>query len=104
MEAMASGLPVVSAAVGAIDELVADGASGILVTAARPSALATALRALADSEQLRAEMGARGREIVERRFDVASSAREIERRFVELVDGSRSVPPEVEPGPATRLW
>jgi colanic acid/amylovoran biosynthesis glycosyltransferase len=104
MEAMASGLPVVSSAVGAIDELVDDGGSGFLVTPARPSALAAALRRLTASEELRAAMGARGREIVEREFDAAASAREVERRFEELVDGSRCVPTEVDPGPDTRLW
>jgi glycosyltransferase involved in cell wall biosynthesis len=104
MEAMASGLPVVSTDVGAIDELVVDGASGFLVTAARPSALAAALRRLAGSPELRAAMGAHGRETVEERFDVAASAREIERRFRELVGGRRSVPAEVDPGPDTRLW
>ena len=69
MEAMASGLPVVSASVGAIDELVDDGGSGFLVTPARPSALANALRRLSTSDELRAAMGARGRTIVERAFD-----------------------------------
>jgi glycosyltransferase involved in cell wall biosynthesis len=104
MEAMASALPVVSADVGAIAELVADRASGFLVTAARPSALAAALRQLADSPELRTAMGRRGRQRVEQEFDVAASAREIERRFGELVDGTRRVPAEVEPGPDARLW
>jgi glycosyltransferase involved in cell wall biosynthesis len=104
MEAMASGLPVVGSAVGAIAELVADRHSGLLVTAARAGALADALRHLVESPQLRATMGTRGREIVERDFDTAALARRIDRLFRELADGARMVPPEREPGPTTRLW
>ena len=104
MEAMASGLPVVSSDVGAIAELVADEESGLLVSPARSAFLAQALRRLAESPDLRTAMGARGREIVERDFDAAALARRIDWTFTELVDGSRVVPPEREPGPVTRLW
>jgi glycosyltransferase involved in cell wall biosynthesis len=104
MEAMASGLPVVSSAVGAIAELVVEGETGLLVPAARPKALAEALRSLAGSAELRAAMGARGREVVERDFDSEKSARRINELFGELEGGLRPVPSETEPAPATRLW
>jgi glycosyltransferase involved in cell wall biosynthesis len=104
MEAMASGLPVVSSAVGAITELVVEGETGLLVPAARPKALADALRSLGESAELRAAMGERGRKIVERDFDSEKSALRINELFRELERGLRRVPSETEPGPTNRLW
>src|SRR5262249_6154047 len=87
MEAMASGLPVVSTAVGAIAELVAEGESGLLVPPARSRELADALRQLADSPELRTSMGEHGRRIVEDGFDVDMSAGRITELFGALAAG-----------------
>jgi glycosyltransferase involved in cell wall biosynthesis len=75
MEAMASGLPVVSTGVMGIPELVRDGVSGLLVPPGRPEPLAAALRTLADDPEARRALGAAGRAAVEREFDVDASAR-----------------------------
>ena len=62
MEAMATGLPVVGAAIGGVPELVTDGVTGRLVPPRDPDALATALRLLLDDPATRARFGAAGRE------------------------------------------
>ncbi len=57
-EAMASGLPViVSDVVGAADEIVDDGKTGIIVPTGSAKALADAIRMLIDDEKLRISMG-----------------------------------------------
>lgn len=81
MEAMASGLPVVSSAIAGIPELVEDGVNGRLVPPGRPDLLAAALGDLARQPQERRAMGAAGRAVIERSFDTASIAREIVGRF-----------------------
>ncbi|HEX6104837.1 MAG TPA: glycosyltransferase family 4 protein [Gemmatimonadales bacterium] len=64
-EAMASGLPIVGTAVGAIPELVRDGRNGLLVPSGDVQALACAIRALADDPGRRAQMARRNRADVE---------------------------------------
>jgi colanic acid/amylovoran biosynthesis glycosyltransferase len=70
MEAMASGLPVVSTLHAGIPEVVEDGASGFLVAERDVSGLAGALKQLAGSRDLRAAMGGRGRSIITERHDI----------------------------------
>ncbi len=57
LEAMATGLPLVATRVGGNPELVADGASGLLVPPADPRALAAALGRLVADAALRRDMG-----------------------------------------------
>jgi glycosyltransferase involved in cell wall biosynthesis len=70
MEAMASGLPVVSSRLSGIPELVEDGETGLLVPPADAATLAGALERLARDPALRRRMGAAGRRKVEREFDL----------------------------------
>ena len=70
MEAMAMGRPVVSTTISGIPELVRDG--GLLVSPGDPRALADAMRSLLDDPQRAAEMGARGRALVEREFELSA--------------------------------
>jgi glycosyltransferase involved in cell wall biosynthesis len=70
LEAMAAGLAVVASAVGGVPELVEDEVTGLLVPPHDPGALAAALRRLLDDADLRARLGAAGRERAERRFDL----------------------------------
>jgi glycosyltransferase involved in cell wall biosynthesis len=74
MEAMASGLPVVASRLSGIPELVTDGVSGLLVPPGDAAALADALAALAGDPDLRTRLGAAGRDIVMREFDVDRNA------------------------------
>jgi glycosyltransferase involved in cell wall biosynthesis len=81
MEAMASGLPVVSSGVAGIPELVIDGHSGLLIPPGRPCAFAKAIGQLVDSPALRVAMGRAGRAIVEREFAAAHCARQVATLF-----------------------
>ena len=62
LEAMATGLPVVSTDVVGCRQAVLDGVSGLLVPARDAAALADALQRLIDDARARARMGAAGRE------------------------------------------
>jgi glycosyltransferase involved in cell wall biosynthesis len=89
MEAMATGLPVVSTTIAGIPELVDDGASGFLVTPGRVDELAGALeRVLAAGAEERAEMGRVGRERVESEFATVRVAE----RLLELFREQAAVP------------
>lgn len=69
MEAMAAGLPVVAARVGALDEQVVDGVTGFLVPADDAAALADKVSLLASDPPLREDMGRAGRARAEELFD-----------------------------------
>jgi glycosyltransferase involved in cell wall biosynthesis len=85
LEAMASGLPVVSTAVGGIPDLVQDGVSGTLVPAGDPQRLAEALAAyVVDDERTRTH-GAAGRARIEQQYSVSAMLA----HYVDLYDGLR---------------
>jgi glycosyltransferase involved in cell wall biosynthesis len=69
IEAMCVGKPIVASNVGGIPEMIRDGVTGYLVPPGEPKALADALAALAESPQLRAELGQRARDYALRAFD-----------------------------------
>jgi len=81
VEAMATGLPVVSTPVSGIPELVTDGENGLLVAPEDAIALAEALVALHNDPGLAAAIGERGREDVLRRFDGDALVGELVERF-----------------------
>ena len=80
-EAMSQCLPVVAARAGAVDELVEDGRTGILVPPDDPGALATAIAGLIRDPSRRRAMGRAGRSVIETRFTagpgIAAIAREL---------------------------
>jgi glycosyltransferase involved in cell wall biosynthesis len=69
MEAMASGLPVVTTSVGAISEEVDPGVTGFVIPPGDASALAEATLRLVVNPELRCEMGAAGRRAAGRLFN-----------------------------------
>lgn len=71
MEAMASGLPVVSTCVGAIGEEVEHGVTGFLAPPGDHNAVAEAVIQLIRSRDLRRDMGEAGRRAAEVKFDGA---------------------------------
>jgi glycosyltransferase involved in cell wall biosynthesis len=79
VEAMASGLPVISTTINSIPELVGD--AGILVRAGDVEGLRGALETLLEDSAKRAEIGVRGRARAEDRYD----ARLNTRRLLELL-------------------
>lgn len=71
MEALASGLPVITTNVGALAEAVTHGETGLVVPAGDESALLSALSDLIDDPVLRARMGRQAREVAHCRFQAA---------------------------------
>ena len=69
LEAMAAGLPVVVTAIGANPDVVRDGVDGVLVPPRDPARLAEALARLVGDPDLRARLGASGRERARACFD-----------------------------------
>jgi glycosyltransferase involved in cell wall biosynthesis len=61
LEAMASALPVIASDVGGLREVVEDGRSGIIVPPANPEKIASAIKRLAESPELRSQMSAAAR-------------------------------------------
>lgn len=85
VEAMACGRAVISTAKGGIPEIVDDGQCGRLVDAGDHEALAAAIIDLLMSPKSRAQMGRRGRMIVERRFNWDSVAAELDAVYQDLL-------------------
>ncbi len=73
IEAMASGVPVVSSAVSGIPELITDGVDGFLVPPGDPEALAAALKRLLGDPSLARRIGEAGRRTAEARFGLRES-------------------------------
>lgn len=81
IEAAFAGRPVVASDVGGAGEIVDEGASGLLVPAGDPAALAAAIdRILADPDAARA-MGDRARTLAAERFSLARQAEETRRVY-----------------------
>jgi glycosyltransferase involved in cell wall biosynthesis len=68
LEAMSHELPTVATTVGGMPEVVVPGETGFLVPPRNPDALATALRSLLDSDELRMRLGHAGRARVKQHF------------------------------------
>jgi len=65
LEAMSSGLPVVSTRVGGTPELIVHGKTGVLIPPHQPSLLAEAIEKLADDSAMRKRLGLAGRQSLE---------------------------------------
>jgi glycosyltransferase involved in cell wall biosynthesis len=70
MEAAACGVPVAATAVGGVPELIADGATGLLIPPHDAGALAAALERLIGEPELRARLGMAARRRAEEKFSV----------------------------------
>jgi glycosyltransferase involved in cell wall biosynthesis len=75
IEAMALGVPVIATDVGGPREIVRDGEEGLLLAPDQPREWAAAIRRLGEDEQLRARMGAAGRDRVQEAFSADAHAR-----------------------------
>jgi glycosyltransferase involved in cell wall biosynthesis len=84
LEALAAGAPVVATAVGGTPEVVTDGATGYLVPAREPAALAGRILDLLRDDARRREMGNAGRQRVREDFTFASQSVQYQRLFERL--------------------
>jgi glycosyltransferase involved in cell wall biosynthesis len=81
MEAMASGVPVVTSRIAGVPELVEDGVSGILVPPGTAPQLVYALNTLLKEAALREEMGRAGREKVKHEFNTENESKKLKQLF-----------------------
>lgn len=73
MEALASGLPVITTAVGALAEMVQDGVTGFVVPPGDANALAEATLRLVRDPQLRSDMCVAARRTAEQKFSASTN-------------------------------
>jgi glycosyltransferase involved in cell wall biosynthesis len=83
LEAMASGRPVITTAIGGMRDMVEDGKSGLLVPPGDPHRLASALSSLLADPGLRAGLGARGQERV-LRFTATAVVEQLEQVYARV--------------------
>lgn len=85
LEAMSLSKPVIASCIAGTPEQVADRETGLLVPPADESALADALATLASDPELRARMGAAGRERFEERFTAAHAVAAYRALYAQIV-------------------
>jgi L-malate glycosyltransferase len=88
LEAMSSGLPVVATRVSGSEDLVVDGATGQLVDAGDPAALAAALSGLLEDAEMRRRLGAAARRRIEEMFSLRAVAERYRATYERLLAGS----------------
>ena len=84
IEAMAAGLPVIATCISAIPEIVVHEETGFLIQPGDRRDLAIRMRQLRDNPTLGREMGMKGRQIVERKFDAQTNFQALESIFREI--------------------
>jgi glycosyltransferase involved in cell wall biosynthesis len=87
LEAMASGLPVVSTDVGSVAELIENEKNGLRVPSENDERLAGAIRRLLSDPGAARAFGEEGRRIVEQKFPLDRMCSERERLFSDLLCG-----------------
>jgi len=90
LEAMASGVPAVTTAVGGNPEIVEEGVTGLLAPRGDDESLARALVEILSDRERAGAMGAAGRARVREHFTFAGMARGYADLYVELATGGRT--------------
>lgn len=85
-EALACERPVVASSVAGAPEIILPGDTGFLVPPGDVGGLAEAISSVLKDEDLRREMGRRGRELVENKFSQESRVRALEEYYWELLE------------------
>lgn len=92
IEGMACALPVIAMAVGGVTDIVVDGQTGYLVPSGDTEAFAQRLNELAQSTELRATVGAAGRERAQELFSLNAMALSFTELYEELAGrGNRTI-------------
>ena len=86
LEAMEAGLPVIATQVEGVEEIVIDGANGLLLPPGDPEALQNALQRMLAQPDLRVNLGAAGRSLVQGTFRLEQMCRRYESLFVRLLE------------------
>lgn len=89
MEAMSSGLPVISTAVGGVPDLLTSGKEGLLVQQKDAEGLAKAMTGLLSSAETRRAMGFAAKDRARQNFDVSTMIQAYERLYEELLNLNR---------------
>lgn len=88
LEAMNTGLPILSTYVGGIPEVITNGENGYLITPGDIDGLTNALTSLLTNKNLREEMGAKNSVIIRSRFDIESLMMELSKIYQSLMKNS----------------
>ena len=100
MEAMASGLPVVSTAAGGVPQLVENGLEGVIVESGDVQSLADSMVSLLKNRKARQSFGMAAARRARENFDVSDMVHAYEKLYEDLSGGSpsqqlRPVPPKL---------
>lgn len=88
LEAMASGLPIITTPVGGIPEVIEDGINGFLITPGDHRALAEKLLLLLSNKQMRQEMGSNNRKKIKERYDINVICTRLAQAYEHLIHAS----------------
>jgi glycosyltransferase involved in cell wall biosynthesis len=86
IEAIASGLPIVTSRLAGIPEIITDQINGILVPQRAPEALASAIRSLLLDPKKREKLGASGLSTAREKFSLAATIQELIAIFERQID------------------
>jgi colanic acid/amylovoran biosynthesis glycosyltransferase len=89
LEAAATGLPVIGSRMGGIPECILEGRTGFLVPERDDAALAGRIGELLEDTVRRRQMGAEGRALIERRFDIHRQTEALENLYDSLLGEAR---------------
>jgi glycosyltransferase involved in cell wall biosynthesis len=98
LEAMATGLPCVTSAVGGCRDVIADGGTGLLVPAGDATAFQAALEALVQSAALRERLGAAARQAAVARFGLETMVDRYEACYRAVMAGAPVTATGSDPG------